>query len=148
MPASKAKRAQVAGRRNQAIALRLAGVDWETIAQRLDYASRGAACTDVNRAMEANLGELRDQTKEMRAIEALRLDRLQAAVWSKALKGDTKAVDTVLRVMDRRLRLLGLHQLPNDSDNAAARSMLGQLMRGLKAAYEEAAGEEAEGESP
>jgi hypothetical protein len=36
----------------------------------------------------------------------------------------------------------------DDAGADDARSMLGQLMRGLKAAYEEAGGEEAEGESP
>ena len=33
---------------------------------------------------------------------------MQAALWTRVLKGDTKAADTVLRLMQRRARLAGL----------------------------------------
>lgn len=108
MPASKAQRAKTADRRGKAIALRLAGMDWQTIADRLDYASRGAACVDVNRALEANLAEQSQAADTLREVETLRLDRLQAAAWPSAVKGDLKAIDTVLKVIDRRIKLQGL----------------------------------------
>jgi hypothetical protein len=108
MPASKAQRATTAARRTQAISLRLAGVDYETIAAKLGYASRGAAYTDIDRALAANKAE-EDAAKEtLREVEAMRLDRLQAAVWSDATKGDTRSVDSALKIIAQRCRLLGL----------------------------------------
>lgn len=108
MPASKAQRAATAERRGKAIAMRLAGLDYETIAQRLGYASRGAACQDITRALEANVAEQNRSADVLRQEELQRLNRLQAGVWQAAVSGDTKAVDTALRIIDRRCKLLGL----------------------------------------
>ncbi|GAA4626917.1 hypothetical protein GCM10023196_037110 [Actinoallomurus vinaceus] len=108
MPASKAQRAATAERRTKAIQLRLAGVDWQTIATNLGYASRGAACQDVTRALEAHLAEEKESVDSLREIELQRLDRLQAGAWSAAAAGDLRAIETVLRVVDRRCKLLGL----------------------------------------
>jgi hypothetical protein len=41
-------------------------------------------------------------------LELMRLERLHAAVWPQAIRGDVNAVDRVLRIMERRARLLGL----------------------------------------
>lgn len=108
MPASRAQQAATAKRRAQAIALRLAGMDFDTIAERLRYANRGAASKDIHRALEANRIEERQQVETLREVEGQRLDRLQAAVWAKAIKGDLKAVETVLKVIAHRTRLYGL----------------------------------------
>lgn len=108
MPASKAQRAQTAERRKKAITLRLAGMDWQSIADQLGYSTRGAACTDVARALEVNLAEQTQAADTLREVESLRLDRLQAAAWPAAVKGDLKAIDTVLKVIDRRVKLQGL----------------------------------------
>lgn len=108
MPPSKAQQAKTAQRRAQAIALRLAGLDFDTIAERLDYASRGAATKDFWRAVEANRLEEKQAVDNLREVEGARLDRLQAAVWSKAVKGDLKAVETVIKLIAQRSRLFGL----------------------------------------
>lgn len=108
MPPSKAQKAQTAERRRKAITLRLAGMDWQSIADQLGYADRGAACKDVNRALEANLAEQSQAADTLREVETLRLDRLQAAAWPSAVKGDLKAIETVLKVIDRRVKLQGL----------------------------------------
>lgn len=108
MGTTKAKQAKVAERRAKAITLRLAGMDWQTIADRLEYTSRGAACQDVARALEANLAEQSQAADTLREVESLRLDRLQAAAWPAAVKGDLKAIETVLKVIDRRVKLQGL----------------------------------------
>jgi len=44
----------------------------------------------------------------LRALELLRLDELLNALWDTAIAGDLKAVDRVLKVMERRAKLLGL----------------------------------------
>jgi hypothetical protein len=41
-------------------------------------------------------------------LESQRLDALQAGLWDKALAGDVKAARTVVKIMERRARLLGL----------------------------------------
>lgn len=108
MPASKAQQAKTAHRRAQAIALLLAGVDYDTIADRLEYSSRGAATKDVWRALEQNRLEEKQAVDQLRQIEGARLDRLQAAVWPEALKGNLKAVETVRRLIAERIRLFGV----------------------------------------
>ena len=108
MSASKAQRAATAARRTQAINLRLAGVDYETIAAKLGYASRAAAWIDIDRALKANKAEEDTAKETLREVDSLRLDRLQAAVWSAATKGDTRAVDSALKIIAQRAKLLGL----------------------------------------
>lgn len=88
--------------------MRLAGIEYDTIASRLGYASRGAACTDINRALEANVAEQNRNADVLRQEELQRLDRLQAGVWQAAAGGDPRSVDTALRIIDRRCKLLGL----------------------------------------
>jgi hypothetical protein len=50
----------------------------------------------------------------LRVLEVLRLDRLQAAVWGAAMKGDLGAVSTALNIGDRRVRMLRLNQRSRD----------------------------------
>lgn len=108
MPPSKVKQALVSKRRAQAIALRMAGMDYATIAERLDYGSPQAASKDLFRALRSYREEEEAKVEEWRQLESQRLDRLQAAAWAKALKGDLKAIETVLKVISQRSKLLGL----------------------------------------
>lgn len=108
MPASKAQRAATAKRRAQAVAMRMAGLDYQTIADRLEYKTRQAAAKDVERALAANLAEVTRTAEEFREVERMRLERLQAAAWQAAVGGDLKAIETCLRIIDRRCKLLGL----------------------------------------
>ncbi|MCM1964851.1 hypothetical protein [Streptomyces sp. G1] len=108
MAASKAQRAATAERRRKAISMVLAGVDWDTIAERLGYASRGAAHTDVTRALEANLRDVAGEAAVLREVQGLRYERLLAALWGKALKGDPKHVEGAAKIVDRVVKLYGL----------------------------------------
>ena len=49
-----------------------------------------------------------EATNELRLVEQQRLDALQLALWPRATAGDVKAVLAVLRLMERRSRLLNL----------------------------------------
>lgn len=91
-------------RRIEALSLRLAGLTFEQIGERLGI-SKEAAHDLVSRTLERAENE---SAQKMRALEAARLDRAQAAIWSRVLEGDTKAVDTFLRISQRRARLFGL----------------------------------------
>lgn len=108
MSASKAQRAATADRRTKAIALRLAGLDYQAIADQLGYADRAAAWIDIDRALKANLAAEKEHVDLMRHTEVQRLDRLQAALWRKAINGDTKATDTCLRIIQQRCKLEGV----------------------------------------
>jgi hypothetical protein len=46
----------------------------------------------------------------IRQVEGERLDLMQSAVWGKALQGDLPAIQTLIRIMERRAKLLGLDQ--------------------------------------
>ena len=112
MPASKAQRVKTAERRDRAVQMRLAGADWAAIARALGYASRGAACTDVERALEQATAAMARNTDVLRHTELARLDRLQAAFWARAIGGGDDAMEaarTVLGIIDRRCKLLGLN---------------------------------------
>lgn len=92
-------------RERQVLELRQAGVDYATIADRVGFTNKGSA----KRAFDRALARVHyPQVAQARDLEAARLDRLQAAHWSKALRGDDKATAQVLRIIDLRIRLLGL----------------------------------------
>jgi hypothetical protein len=75
------------------------------IACELGYTSRATAYNVVKQAMEEHVSRA---VGELRNLEGLRLDMLQAALWDKALGGDVGACRTVLAVMQQRARLYGL----------------------------------------
>lgn len=105
MPASKAQRVLTAERRRKAVAARLAGADYDTIARTLGYASRGAAHTDISRALEASLREQSRSVEILRHELVLTLMRVKAAMWTGALAGDPRSADIVLKACDRIERL-------------------------------------------
>lgn len=92
-------------KQRQALELRKAGVGFGDIAERLGYADASGAYRAVKTALKKTLQEPAD---EVRRIELERLDRMLLGLWPKATKGDTWAVDRVLRIMERRAGLLGL----------------------------------------
>lgn len=92
----------------RALELALAGATYQKIAEQLGYSSRAAAYRSVKRALDRNAPDPR-AVDELRAKEAARLDRLQQAHWVSALNGSTEATHMVLKIMDRRARLLGLY---------------------------------------
>lgn len=88
-----------------ALRLRRAGVPYADIAKELGYAGRDGAHRAVKAALRKTLQEPAD---ELRALELERLDALQMALWPRAQKGDKVAIDQVLKIMERRAKLLGL----------------------------------------
>ena len=93
-----------AERAKQALQLRLEGDSYPRIAEKLGH-SQSTIYTDVQKA-------LRDIPKpeadQLRKEEQARLDLLQKAVWNQALDGDVASVDRAVKIIDRRIRLLGL----------------------------------------
>jgi hypothetical protein len=93
-------------RDQRAVALILAGATYAAVAKEVPgYANRGVCWNAIQKFLARPDME---GTADLRAVEAARLDRLQAAHWPAALRGDAKASVMVVRVMERRARLLGL----------------------------------------
>lgn len=90
-------------RRLEALSLRLAGLSWEQIGDRLDIDPDSARHL-VNRSLERAENRA---ANEMRDIENARLDRAQAAIWSKVLEGDLGAINTFVRISQRRATMNG-----------------------------------------
>jgi hypothetical protein len=98
-------------RRGEAIRLRMAGRSYEAIAREVGYANRGTAHKVVKAALEARTDE---HIKMYRAVEVDRLRAQTEVVWPKAMAGDLKAHAILLRISDRRCRLLGLYARPGE----------------------------------
>jgi hypothetical protein len=123
VPASKAQQAETAQRRADLIRLRRQGLDFDTIAARLGYSSRGAASKDLLRALESNRDEEAAEASVYRQQEGERLDAMLAALWPQATeerpiygkegqfmgKGvDTRAVGEIRQIIALRAKLFGL----------------------------------------
>ena len=101
-------------RRHQALELRLAGASYRQIAERLAV-SLPVAWKHTQAALKQALQE---PAQEVRQLELLRLERLHMAHWPQALGGSGDATDRVLKIMDRRARLLGLDQVAGNRGHA------------------------------
>lgn len=103
-PRRTSKRIERASRRAEAFALRRNGVSTAAIAQHLGVHPRTVS-TWIREAIQAIPEEA---MAAIRAMELERLDAILAPQMRLALAGDGFAVDRVLRIMERRARLLGL----------------------------------------
>lgn len=98
-------------KQRRAAALRIAGVEYAEIADKLGYASASGAYAAVQAGFAAAMAE---PTSMTRALELRRLDEMLVGVWRKARAGDLGAVDRVLRLMERRARYLELDGVGDD----------------------------------
>ena len=117
----------------RAIALRLGGANYATIAADLGV-SLSSAYRYVRGAMDRARKEATEGAHHIMQLELERLDRLQAAYWPAAIGSvegdataaaapDTKAAEMCLKIMERRIRLMGLDRAglsPADPDSGAA----------------------------
>lgn len=118
MPLSATQRVTVAERRTKAVRLAATGMDYTQIAQQLGYHDRSGAHKAIRSALRAQQAEAVD---ELRQLEVERLDALQRSCWDAALEGDIPSVDRVLRVIQTRVRLLGLDNTSGKHDSGGRR---------------------------
>ena len=90
----------------QALELRKAGATYDQIAEQLELATRMTAWRLIDGAITERMEN--SEAAKIRHMELERLDSLLLSMWQKAVAGDLKAVDRVLRIMERRARYLGL----------------------------------------
>lgn len=114
-----------ATRRQEALALRRAGIGIDLIARRFHVheSTIYAWCREAIRDIP------REEADELRLMELDRLDALQQAVWADAMRGDPRAVDRVLHVMDQRARYLGLYD-QRAMGHEAVGNLLDRLING------------------
>ena len=102
---SRSQQVVVREREVAAIDLRREGLTYGEIAERLGYSDGTGARNAVVRGLDR---ALREPADELRELEAARLDRAQVAIWPGVLSGDVKNVLALIKIMERRARLLGL----------------------------------------
>lgn len=107
MSRSSAKTLLARQREQQGLELRLGGASYAQIAEKLQMTA-GGAFKAVDRALLRQRHDTDEKAEKLRRIELARLDRLQLGLWPKAKRGEEKAVREVLRVMERRAKLLSL----------------------------------------
>jgi hypothetical protein len=82
------------------------GMSYDQAVRAVGFANRGTAHRVVTKALAARLA---DGIDDLGHIELARLDVLQAALWPRMQKGEVRAINRILRIIDRRCRLLGLY---------------------------------------
>lgn len=113
--------------------LRAAGATFQQIADALGYSDRSAARKAFHRALDAEVAIGAEQRETLRQQQQYRLEQMLRAVWPNALRGDVKAQERVLRILERQARLLGLDAPVNlrvsDGLDAEIEAMLEEMQR-------------------
>ena len=86
------------------IELRHEGYVWREIATMVDMSIAGVVKAYKRALMRHPIATI----EEHRELELDRLDNLQRTYWQPAVNGNLRAADYVLRVIDKRAKLLGL----------------------------------------
>ena len=92
-------------KRDEIIRLRVEGVAIRRIAERCGVTPTTVQRT-INTAMQTEYGG--QDLNLIRHVEAQRLDKLEAVLWPQAMDGNADAADVLIRLQERRARLLGL----------------------------------------
>lgn len=116
-------------RRVEAMTYRLAGLTFEQIGRRMGISESGAADLvrrSLSRAETMTAGQLRQ-------LENQRLDALQSVIWTDALRGDQKAIATVLKIMNDRRKMNGLDEATKLEVSMNVRHEMQQALDNLEA---------------
>jgi hypothetical protein len=85
--------------------LRIQGLTFDAIANEVGFSGPSGAWQAYQRIRHEVIFESIDDARQ---LELMRLDELQVAVWDRAINGELPAAHCVLKIMDRRAKLLGL----------------------------------------
>lgn len=102
------RRVRAAERRVQAVELRKAGASYRRIGEQIGI-SRQAAHKLVTKALQDLNDKTAEDAAELMRLELERLDEMQLVATQK-LRGEKAlpAIDRILRIMDRRAKMLGI----------------------------------------
>jgi hypothetical protein len=96
---------EIKQRDSKVFELRIQGFTFEQIAVQVGFSGPSGAWQAYQRIRSEFIFE---SVEEARQLELMRLDEMQFAVWDRAINGDLPALSCVLKIMDRRAKLLGL----------------------------------------
>jgi hypothetical protein len=126
-------------RERKALDLRLTGKTYEVIGAEL-----GVAAPSAYKAVKRGIARIEKQTaesaREMIRLELERLDAMHDALWPRVLRGDEKAVESALHILEQRAKLVGLYAptkiAPTDPSGTESYAGLGdaELEREIAAA--------------
>jgi hypothetical protein len=141
---------EVAVRRREAVRMAREGNSWDDIADTLGYASRGAAFTDVQRAMKQALREMFTETELYRYESLERLRELLKSLWPR--REDEKVAREIRLIISDMGDLTGAkapikYEIGESDVDRALRELDLEIGR-RAAAAESQAGAAAGGEAP
>jgi hypothetical protein len=87
------------------VSLRRAGHTWEAISNIAGYKNPMDAYRIFQKALTRHL---MPKLEELRLVEMDRVDALTLVLWGKAEEGDIKAIETIIKLMERRAKITGL----------------------------------------
>ena len=100
-----ARRIESKEKQRKALELRLAGATLDEIARVLGFADPSGADKSIRRAMKDTIQEPADAVRQ---LELGRMDKALKNIWPHVLTGNFGAVDRLIKIQERRARLLGL----------------------------------------
>ena len=106
--ASRKRSIEVRQKEQDVVRLKLAGLSLEEIAQQLEYKNASGPYKALMRHLKRNRDELSLGTEAIRQEEIERLDWWLQRISAQIIAGDLAAVNTGLRIQERRASLLGL----------------------------------------
>lgn len=106
-PAGRAPKPEVVDKEQKVVALRRQGLTWDAIAREVGYKDPSGAQVAY---MRASSRVVKEDIDAIRQTESERLDIAQSAIWNQVLAGDNQSINTLLRIMERRAKLIGLDQ--------------------------------------
>lgn len=101
----KALKPDLIDKETRVLELRRQGMNYTDIAKAVGYQGPGAAWKACQRALIRTQQEPSDA---VRHLELERLDSFLGFLWTKIERGDSRAIDSALRIMDRRAKYLGI----------------------------------------
>lgn len=127
----------------RAYQLRTSGCTLDEVAEQLELPRGSVAGLIRNSMREASDLVSEGAKSELLLLEVSRLDALQRAVWPAAMNGDTRSVDTALKVIAQRAKLLGLeHAVIENTNNTVvvagdSAAYIAALRQAADSAFEE-----------
>jgi hypothetical protein len=133
-----------------ALLLREQGYSFDEIAEQLKI-PRDMVGRAVNRALRAVKKQARETAQDIVDLELLRLDRLYQIAMSHVRAGDLKAIDTAIKIMERRTKYLGLDsavkmQIQNKPDDLNLKDLPLETLEQIEALIMESQGQEVAGD--
>ena len=113
-------------REEQAVDLRKTGLSYRQIAEVMNI-SHVAVGDAIKRAIKKTREAAMDDAADIVELELQRLDELLTICWPLARKGDLFAIDRVLKISERRSKLLGLDAATKTEITGAGGGPIGVL---------------------